>query len=237
LSTAVVVKTIQTGAVDSLVTLSNNNLASVCHPGFENVQCWNTSTLATDSDDQQQPDVLYFPFAGASCLLALPNERLVVGNDHGRIGLLNATNGELVKEIAAEKDEDADFIESLLLLNESTIASGSSRGEICIIDLIGGDVVRRLEGHTDRVTLMTLFKNGHMASASFTPDNKSNIHVWDWQSGRLISSLPVHRDSIYILALKKSGFFVKTRFLIGDTWVTKADGFTCHLIEIWNVKS
>jgi WD40 repeat protein len=126
--TGLVVKSIKVHDVQvvSLVTLSNNNLAIITDDSV--ISIWNAN-----GDGQ-----IFEIFSGqdACVILALPDERLVVGDEDGRLSILNATTGNIVKHLTA--GEHTDCVNTLLLLNETIMANGSIEKTIKIWDLSSG---------------------------------------------------------------------------------------------------
>ncbi|WP_437959531.1 NB-ARC domain-containing protein [Sorangium sp. So ce119] len=68
-------------------------------------------------------------------------------------------------------------------------------------DLSTGQVVRTLEGHTRRVTDVTVTENGLAVSAS----EDKTLKVWDLSTGKLVCTLEGHTDSVEGVAVTADG--------------------------------
>jgi WD40 repeat protein len=152
--------------IRSFVILSNNNLACLTDNFIVhilNVHNENESPQAFQLDDRP------------TCLLALPNERLVIGDKRGRIQILNAQTGERVQQFDARHDDSC--ILCLILLNETKIASGS-RDAIKVWDLSSGQVLCYFSAINGNMLYnCTLFKNGILAIK-----NDDDVFFWNWEN-------------------------------------------------------
>ena len=99
------------------------------------------------------------------------------------------------------------------------LASGSRDGTVRLWDVQTGQLVRRLEGHTDLVWSVAFAPDGRLlASAS---DDKT-VRLWDGETGRLVRTLAGHASSVFSVAFAPDG-----------RWL--ASGSTDTTVRLWDV--
>jgi WD40 repeat protein len=110
---------------------------------------------------------------------------------------------------------------SLVVLNQSSIASGSTNWQIQVWNVQEGVELRQLTGHSGQVNWLELLQNGHLASAS----SDKTIRIWNLESDvdSLIMTFFAHTSSTNCLALLSDG--------------NLASGSHDESIKIWHFKT
>ena len=115
----------------------------------------------------------------------------------------------------------SNYVDFLVKINESTIASASWDQSIKIWDIITGDCLKTFEENSDEITYKVKIKlvkiNGNtMASASY-----ATINIWDIITGNGLKTLEGHLRSVFCL-IKINGN-------------TIASGSYDTTIKLWNL--
>ncbi len=89
-----------------------------------------------------------------------------------------------------------DKVNTLAILNDQTLASGSWDTTITIWNITNGSVVKTLNGHFNSVECLAVLPSNNpiLFSGSF-----KKIHLWDTINGNLIKTLDAHND--WVLSL------------------------------------
>jgi NTE family protein len=98
--------------------------------------------------------------------------------------------------------------DSLILLNDGTLASASRVGTIKMWDISTGEEIKTLKGHTDGVTSLILLNDGILASASYD----KTIKLWDISTGKEIKTLKGHTDGVISLILLNDGILASASY-------------------------
>jgi serine/threonine protein kinase len=86
--------------------------------------------------------------------------------------------------------------------NRDFIASGTTNGNIEILDMGSGKQLKTLKGHTDAVWGLAISPDGKMV-ASGSADN--TVKLWDVESGTLIKTFVGHQNGIFAVAFSPDG--------------------------------
>jgi WD40 repeat protein len=181
-----------------MVQLSSGNLASFSK-NCDNPNCikiWNLQ-------DEQVIQTIHF--VNVECLLALPDECVAAGNryDDHEIKIWNGHSGELVKTLIGHSC----CVNVLLLVNETTMASGSSDQTIRIWDFVNGLEVRRLFQPFCSANVLSLYTKNILVSSNRDTIN-SKIQFWNWQTGELVRTLATGKSLLTMAYLEKSNCLV-----------------------------
>jgi WD40 repeat protein len=118
----------------------------------------------------------------------------------GAIRLWNAHSGDL---IWTTPDVQLGWVYCVAWSSDGkTLASGYHNGTICLWNAKDGHLLRKLQGHTDRVFCVSWFLHGGVL-ASGSAD--STIRLWDTEGERQITSHVAHRAGINDLAWSLNG--------------------------------
>jgi WD40 repeat protein len=108
-------------------------------------------------------------------------------------------------------DSHLDIVRLLLRIDDQRMASGSDDGSIIIWNHVTGQQLRRLEGHTLRITTMLLLPNGGGGgsgpSVLLSGASDKTIRMWHIDSGESLRVLTAHGASVTCLVLLDNGRF------------------------------
>lgn len=96
------------------------------------------------------------------------------------------------------------WVNSLAVLPNGHLASGSCDRTIRIWDTTAGTCVRQLLGHTSSVTSLSVLPDGHLATGSV--DN--TVRIWDTATGECVRVLEGHTSGVTSVAALPSGQIV-----------------------------
>jgi len=193
------------GEVKSLAVLNNGMLASGSLD--QSIKIWNT-------DFEQCSNFCVFRTIKAHkdsvlCLYALKNGNLASGGGNLdptiKIWNINYEDG-LIKTFTGHYAA----ILTLVQIQNGNLISGSADKTIKIWDMLSGNVLRTLVGHTNLVNdLAALYPNGgpngYLASCS----DDANVRIWDLASTKnAVWTLPLHQEPIKSLTILKNGYIV-----------------------------
>ena len=109
----------------------------------------------------------------------------------------NVNYGPIRKKLNGGHASD---IETMVVLSNGDLATGSDDTTIVIWNLDDGTIKRRLKGHTEKVRSLIVLKDGDLVSASFD----LSIIVWDTDDGSIKRKLTAHSDKIRTIILLKN---------------------------------
>jgi WD40 repeat protein len=123
-------------------------------------------------------------------------QRLIVGDEKGQIGVYNCLNGALLKKL----DSHAEDVCALSYCPYSkSIVSASWGGRIRVHHDIKPDatkILRQIDGHATAVTCMAYsLKLCTIATSS----SAGNVRLWDFQDAKLATNLQAHTTEVTIL--------------------------------------
>lgn len=111
-------------------------------------------------------------------------------NDNLRI--YNFTGG-LVKNLTGHSDH----VNSIEMLSDQRMASGSDDKYILIWDLTTYSVKYSLKGHMNGVSCLKRISSSLLASADWS----GTIIIWNWSNGKLVYKLKGHDDALWFSSL------------------------------------
>lgn len=139
------------------------------------------------------------------------------------VPILDRNTGLEVRRLVGHDD----WIDSLTLLSNGDLASGSGDKTIIIWNPLSGELIRRLYGHTDSVTCLKILQDGRLISGS----RDTTIKIWDPSNGALVKTLTGHTDWIVDLAVLDNGNIVSISFdKTARVWDPKS-GNTVGILE------
>ena len=88
---------------------------------------------------------------------------------------------------------------NVLFLNENTLASGSYDTTIKIWDIITGNCLKTLEGHSNSVNFLVKINENTLASGSYD----TSIKIWDIITGNCLKTLKSSDDICYLIKMNE----------------------------------
>ncbi len=125
--------------------------------------------------------------------------------------------GDLVKNLMGHSDN----VNSIEMLSDQRMASGSNDTNILIWDLTTYSVKYSLKGHGNGVSCLKRISANLLASADWS----GKIIIWNWSNGKLVYKLKGHDDALWFSSLDL--FDEKT--LISGSWD--------RTIKLWNISN
>jgi WD40 repeat protein len=189
-----------TSAVSGLIQLSNGHLASSSDDST--VKVWNV-----ENNGQLLNTFSLGRLANSRfCFITLPKELFTAVKKETPlvISIFDSNTGDLVKSLNDHESE----VFSLVLLDDSHIASSSEDGTIKIWNSVTGQAARRLDTSDPCVILLFPFGDGLLASHHYIREEavtNSTIHLWNWQTGERTKTIELEESKLSSLVrLKKS---------------------------------
>lgn len=126
-------------------------------------------------------------------------------------------NGELLRTFVGHTDS----VNSLAVLKDGTLISGSQDKTIRVWDVKNNQTLNVLKGHSSGILALLVLPDGNVASSSLRP--YAEIRIWNITSGQTVKQLTGHTNSIYSLYMLSDGLL--------------ASGSADKTIKIWNTTS
>ena len=168
----------------SLAFLSNNTLIS---GACQYIQFWNL----TNGKELNAIDINHIWYIYS--LEVLSDTFNLVSASDNEITIWNLSNFKRIKTIVAT--DQSNMITCVIQFKNSLLISGSTNSNISIWNIIDGELVNTLSGHTSTVMCLALLSN-EFASGS----EDTSIRLWT-NNGQLIRILNGHTDTIWSLAV------------------------------------
>jgi WD40 repeat protein len=170
-----------TQIVFGLDQIDNDTIVSVSQDKAINI--WKISTGETLK-------IIKTTSAGYS-VKTLPNGLIACGlaSSYNNLIIYNFSTGEIVNSLNGHNDS----VESLEVLNEQIIASGSLDEKVIIWDLKTNLSKLSFTGHTFGVKCLKRVLHNLLASG----DSNGSIIIWDWQTGSIHHILKGHTASVW----------------------------------------
>ncbi|CAK85395.1 unnamed protein product (macronuclear) [Paramecium tetraurelia] len=129
-------------------------------------------------------------------LLAIKDHcTILCGNKDGTIKVIGTgQSGEKSQDIKEWKIHKQ-YVNCIIHLKASIIASGSSDTTIQITDLYSGKILKTLIGHSNIVWSIQMIDDDTIASSS----TEGKIKIWNWKESHCLNSQVVGKGSIYTL--------------------------------------
>jgi WD40 repeat protein len=175
--------------VSKLVKLSNGHLASLLID--LTVTVWNV-------EKERRLKTFTLGLVDLCPFIALPNEQIatVLDSSRANISVFNSNTGELHQSLVGHSRE----LCSLVLLNDTHMASSSFDLTIKIWDLASGHVVRTLPGLINNsVTFLALLCDDVLACYPFPNESSTTIQLWKWKTGELWKTIEVNQKGVYLV--------------------------------------
>ena len=150
-----------------------------------------------------------------TCLVILPEGRVVSGSWNGTLSVWRAADGQCLRIIEGYNIR----ITCLVVLRLDRIVSGHGDGTLQVLDATSGCCLRTLKGHTGEITCLAVLPNGRLVSGS----NDNTLRVWNATSGRCLRTLKGHTGEITCLAVLPDGRLVS--------------GSNDNTLRVWNATS
>lgn len=113
------------------------------------------------------------------------------------VRLWDLRTGNLMRELNGHSDR----VESLCMVSEGVLASGSEDDKVILWDLRTGDVIRTLTGHSGCVTSLCMVSEGVLASAS----RDRTVRLWDLRTGAPTHNLTGRPGDPHSLCMVEDG--------------------------------
>jgi WD40 repeat protein len=108
----------------------------------------------------------------------------------------------IIGNITKRFDIHTDWIKSLAVLPDGTLASASIDRTIKILDIVTGNELKTLNSYSAPLAALL---DGTLASSYFTWDNGADIKIWDIVTGNNIKTLRGHTNGVDSLAVLPDG--------------------------------
>jgi WD40 repeat protein len=143
-------------------------------------------------DIQEKKTVAEFFLEGAvSWSLAMSEKHVAVSErDGGRISVLQAETGKLVKQLTREKKDSRESHVPLAVSPAGDLLAWGDNDAVVLCDIASAELVHKLEGHLDTVQAVAFSPNGEFVAS--TAKDKT-IRFWSVKQGKeiyIIKDLP-----------------------------------------------
>jgi WD40 repeat protein len=179
-------------SVSQMVLLSNGQLASLSWHGI--VTVWNVEI------GRRLKTFTLGSINISSSFIALPNERIatILASSPQNISIFNSNTGELAKSLIGHELD----VKSLVLLNDTHMASSSKDRTIKIWDLArGGHLVRTFAGSINNsdVDLALLRDDVLVCYAFLVNDSSTPIQLWKWKTGEMWKTIVFNEGYLFFV--------------------------------------
>jgi WD40 repeat protein len=175
-------------AIHGIDVSPDGKLAAVAGTEMGPICLWDTATGKLHRE-------LHGHKNGALWVKFSPNGKLLAGASwRGDLRIWDVSSGKDILK-CPEGGEICDFSP------DSRILAVSRDGEICLLDVENGRVLRKLEGHNEKIGTVAWSANGRLLAGGI--DN--TVRLWDGRTGKQLPRLPGHQNWIRSLAFSPDG--------------------------------
>ncbi|CAD8061506.1 unnamed protein product [Paramecium sonneborni] len=129
-------------------------------------------------------------------LLAIQEHYAILsGNKDGSIKVFNTGQSGEKSQAISELKIHKQYVNCMIQLKGSIIASGSSDATIQITNFYTGEILKTLIGHANIVWSIQMIDDDTIASSS----TEGKIKIWNWKESLCLNSQVVGKGSIYVL--------------------------------------
>ena len=147
----------------------------------------------------------------------IPGSNLfATGDTNGDIGLWQVADGEQILHCKGH----IDWVYSIIISPDGTLASGSSDRTIKLWDLRTGECLRTLRGHTRSVQAIAINSNG----TTLVSGGNDQIKLWDLHTDECLKTLHRHAGAVRSVAINSDS-------------MTLASGSDDQTIKLWNLRT